>query len=198
TIIRLYGDRCEAILTDGKPKPSKLHEGRWGKEDAPVKPYAATGKPEDRDYWFKDTEQHWEKVGEGKWAEIAKDAKYDWIEKQNTKQFIELNDASRNLTIRLGDDACNWVKGGGKVERLYPGKWGKPETTTNQPDNSKPVARAKADWIEAPEKATIPEGVVAGKLAAQEFNPDRVEYNVTRRSLWFIQGKPNQKPDFQI
>ena len=28
------------------------------------------------------------------------------------------------------------MKGGGKLERLYPGKWGKPETTTKPPDNS--------------------------------------------------------------
>jgi hypothetical protein len=40
--------------------------------------------------------------------------------------------------------------------------------------------------------------MVAGKLAGQDFNPDRVEYNVTKRSLWLTQGKPNEKPDLQL
>src|SRR5438128_143343 len=104
------------------------------------KPYTATGKPEDRDYWFKDTDQHWEKVADGKWIEIVKDKKYNWVEKDNTKQYIEMSDASRNLTIRLSDDACTWLKdNGGKTQllRLYGGKWGKPEPTAKPPDSSK-------------------------------------------------------------
>jgi hypothetical protein len=215
--IRLSDGACTWVRGPGKLE--RLYPGKWGKTDVtakppdtskspppdsskspPVKSYTATGKPEDRDYWTKDAEQHFEKVGEGKWLEIAKEGKHDWVEKQNTKQFIELNDASRNLTIRLSDDACTWVLGGGAFKPLYPGKWGKTDITTKPPDDPKPVARAKAQWVDSVDKMKFPEGMVAGKLNGLDFEPSEVTYNSMERELKFSWKKDNKTilPDLEI
>jgi hypothetical protein len=200
--IYLYADHASSLQAGSGSKATKLYDGQWGKEDAPAPASTATGKAEDRDYW-RYADGYFEKVKEDNWVEETKDGKkFEFKERKRTDEVVELYDRSRKLGVNLYANRCEVVTVGplkSVSKSTYEGRWGKDSGDLNTPPA--PVVRAKAAWVNSLAKMTVPEGEVAGMLAGQEFNPNRVEYSLSDRMLtfsWTCKENTSALPDLRI
>ncbi len=141
--IRLFADRCEALL-DPKSSYKKVHDGKWVREGAdtakpptPAPPPAA--KTDERVMW-QHSVGHFQKIKDDKWLEAWKTDRHEWVEKARTDEYVELYDASRKSTVRLFDNRCELkYDSEDKFKKHYDGKWKKePASTTTPPADPKP------------------------------------------------------------
>jgi hypothetical protein len=87
--------------------------------------FASAAQAAERDYW-RHKKGHFENTSGNKWEERAPDDNtYHFVEKERTREYVELHDKSRECWVRLYDDRCEVKFNDGAFEKLYDGKWGK-------------------------------------------------------------------------
>jgi hypothetical protein len=75
-----------------------------------------------RDYW-RHSRGHFKNTSGAKWVEKIGDNTYRYVEQDRVKDYVELYDDGRDVTVRLFENRCMVKVGRKPWEKYYNGSW---------------------------------------------------------------------------